>query len=203
MNEEYILDGRVVSYGELPALFPGVSLPAVIDDDSAQAIGISIVQAVTPPDAGPQQSIERDGVEEANGVWYQRWVLRDLTADEIASRTKFLRDSLMAAATGLRWERETGGITVGGSRVDTTRADQDSINRVLSRAPEAGISLVNFKASSGWVRGMPIEQLRQIAIVIARHVQACYDAEMAHHDVIEQLPADELASYDVTQGWPA
>lgn len=108
------------------------------------------------------------------------------------------KQQLRERATALRWEHETGGITIGGVRVLTGIEDQNRIATALIGAPET----LDFKAESGWVT-LTLEQLQGIAAAITAHVQACFSAERAHHEAIDALDSLEAAGgYDVEAGWP-
>lgn len=105
---------------------------------------------------------------------------------------------LRERATALRWEQETGGITVGGVRVLTGVEDQNRIATALIGAP----ATLDFKADSGWVT-LTLAELQGIAAAITAHVQACFSAERAHHEAIDGLPSlEDAAAYDVDAGWP-
>lgn len=111
------------------------------------------------------------------------------------------RKALKAAAAKRRWEVEEGGITLGGTTVATTKADQNRITSVLVNAGAAGIESVDFKAASGWVT-LTLEQLQAIANAVAQHVQQCFSAERAHCSTIDGLKGASLDTYDVNVGWP-
>lgn len=121
-------------------------------------------------------------------------------------------EKLKAIVTAFRREVETGGITLPtGVRVATGIDDQNRITSVVTNAERAGLEEVDFKAAEGWAK-VTMEQLQVIATAVARHVQACFSAERAHHEAIDGLvslyKADPnglqlaLESYDESQGWP-
>lgn len=119
-------------------------------------------------------------------------------------------DSLKAETTALRWQHETGGLTLpSGVRVATGIDDQNRITSVIANAQLAGVQSVDFKAASGWVT-VTVQELQAIAAAIAVHVQACFTAERAHHEAIDALAAQyegealqsALADYDRENGWP-
>ncbi|WP_313074432.1 DUF4376 domain-containing protein [Melaminivora sp.] len=113
------------------------------------------------------------------------------------------KDVLTARATSLRWQHETGGLTLpNGGRVATGVEDQNRITSVIANAELAGVAEVDFKAPSGWVT-LTLAEIKAIAAAIALHVQACFSAERAHHEAIAML-ADLAAcdAYDVSAGWP-
>ena len=108
------------------------------------------------------------------------------------------KQRLRERATALRWEHETGGITVGGARVLTGVEDQNRIASALIGAP----ATLDFKAESGWVT-LTLAELQYIAAAITAHVQACFTAERAHHEAIDLLGTLEAAQeYDVETNWP-
>lgn len=139
-----------------------------------------------------------------NGQWQQTYEVVRLDPAEVAQTVEAEKARLLAETTQRRWEIETGGLFLPDDlHVDTERADQDSITRVLVNAQIAGITEVPFKAANKWVM-LPIVQLQQIASTIALHVQACYAAEWQHHEAIEQLQTlAEIRAYSVEQGWPS
>lgn len=114
-----------------------------------------------------------------------------------------VKADLAAAATAERWNRETGGIVLGGVQVGTTLDDQNRLSGVLSAIQLGGLESVDFKAQSGWVQ-LTAPELQGIALAISAHVQACFTAERAHHEAIEQLQTQaEVDAYDVMAGWPS
>lgn len=142
-----------------------------------------------------------DHVMEAGGAG-PGWLLVDgvlvhptqAVSEDLAEAKRRLRER----ATALRWEHETGGITVGGVRVLTGIEDQNRIATALIGAP----ATLDFKAESGWVT-LTLADLQGIADAITTHVQACFSAERAHHEEIGRISSMEAAkAYDVDAGWP-
>lgn len=167
--------------------------------------GYAAVAATAPPEYNPttHRVEEVAPVQDGDDAWVQSWRVVKLKAAELAQLLAAEQARLAAAVTAIRWDIETGGITLPGElRIDTARSDQDAITRVLVNAQAAGITEVRFKAASGWVE-LSLDQLRQIASAVALHVQACYDAEHAHHEAIEALTTlAQAQAYDVRSGWP-
>lgn len=142
-----------------------------------------------------------DHVMEAGGAG-PGWLLVDgvlvhptqAVSEDLAEAKRRLRER----ATALRWEHETGGITVGGVLVLTGIEDQNRIATALIGAP----ATLDFKADSGWVT-LTLAELQAVAAAITTHVQACFTAERAHHEAINALPSlAAVAAYDVEAGWP-
>lgn len=113
-----------------------------------------------------------------------------------------LRSALKDAVTAKRYELECGGIVLpGGTRLDTSREDQNAVANAIALTDIAGVTSVDFKAASGWI-SITIAQLKQIGAAIGRHKQACYSAERAHHEAIDALQNEGLDAYDLEAGWP-
>lgn len=119
-------------------------------------------------------------------------------------------ESLKEEVTALRWQHETGGLTLpSGVRVPTGIEDQNRITSVITNAQLAGVEKVDFKAVNGWVT-VTVQELQAIAAAIAVHVQACFTAERVHHEAIDALATqyegdalqEAMAAYDTEQGWP-
>lgn len=129
-----------------------------------------------------------------------------VTVDAVARAAQELADakaSLKQQATALRWEREKGGITLPvGIQIATGTEDQNRITSVIANAQLAGVSTVDFKATTGWVT-LTLAEVQGIAAAIAVHVQACFSAERAHHEAIDAITTLEgLRGHDLSAGWP-
>ena len=124
-------------------------------------------------------------------------------SESVDSNLQTLKDSLTAAVTEKRWLCEISGVTLpSGVKVSTTIEDQNRITSVVSNAELAGVATVDFKSASGWVT-LSIEQVKGIAVFIARHVQDCFSAERKHHEAIAQLTSlEEVQSYNIDLHWP-
>lgn len=108
-----------------------------------------------------------------------------------------------AEATALRWAQETGGITTpDGVRILTGIEDQNRIATAIQGMRDSGITEVDFKAASGWVR-LSLDQLVGVAALIAEHVQACFTRERALYEAIDAcVSLEALNALDLNAGWP-
>jgi hypothetical protein len=102
---------------------------------------------------------------------------------------------LLAYAASRRFSIETGGITVGGVAIDTSRDSQSMISGALTYVQTSGKSSVEFKASSGWVT-LSAEQIRDIAIAVAGHVQSCFSRERMADEAISAGAITTYAEID-------
>lgn len=111
------------------------------------------------------------------------------------------RAELRKQVTAMRWQKETGGITVGGMPVNTGLDDQNRIASVLA-VMTLGMATIDFKIATGWVT-LTAAEVQAVAKAIGTHVQACFSAERAHHAAIMALGVNEVAAYDIGSAWPA
>lgn len=104
-------------------------------------------------------------------------------------------DELKALAASLRWRKETGGITVGGSPIDTSRESQAMINGAYNLAMDDPDALIRFKSPAGFVT---LDSATMIAIgrEVGRHVQACFALEADVVDAIEAGAVTTAAQVD-------
>ena len=74
--------GEVKTQGEWRAAHRNTSFPKVWGQNVLDSLELDAVLASPKPDAGPYQSVVRDGVEQdALGNWVERWVVRDMFSD--------------------------------------------------------------------------------------------------------------------------
>lgn len=113
-----------------------------------------------------------------------------------------LREHIKAQITEMRWQVETGGVTLpNGIKVKSAKDDQDRITAVLVNMQVSGMTSVDFKAASGWVT-LTYEQVGGIAQAVALHVQSCFSMERLHHEAVDALVGrDDLLAYDFLVGW--
>ena len=82
--------GKIINEYGVSAAFPLTSWPIAesIIPSMLDGTGCDIVSVVTEPVPAPYQSVSRDGVEQIDGAWRQKWIIRKFTADEIAVTVK-------------------------------------------------------------------------------------------------------------------
>lgn len=68
------------------------------------------------------------------------WTQRK-AAPTAAEQLQAAKDSLKARATSMRWERETGGIKIGGMEILTGVEDQNRITTVMANAQRSGLPM--------------------------------------------------------------
>ncbi|HEV2501593.1 MAG TPA: DUF4376 domain-containing protein [Mesorhizobium sp.] len=111
-----------------------------------------------------------------------------------------LKAQLVAYAADKRWQIETGGITVGGARLDTSRESQSMITGAYAFSQANPAASISYKAASGWVV-MDAATLAAIATAVGTHVQACFATEAAVAAAIEAGTIKTKAQVDAAN-WP-
>lgn len=91
------------SLTDLRRLYPNVSWPSELTDDEAADFDCYPVQHTTPPEAPDGQKVVRGTPERVGGVWYERWALVDLTAEEIKAQWAAIRAERNARLAACDW----------------------------------------------------------------------------------------------------
>lgn len=110
-------------------------------------------------------------------------------------------DDLKSYAAARRFVVETGGITVSGASIDTSRESQSLITGAYAYSQAHPDEAITFKAKSGWVT-LSAAQVAAIATAVAAHVQAAFAAEQAVDAAIDAGTITTLADIDAAD-WPA
>lgn len=104
--------GEVKSQGEWRAANPNISMPRVWNQNVLDALNIEAVLEAPKPDAGPYQTVVRNGVvKDAKGNWVTAWEVRDMFSDD-AEGTKAEKEAAYQAgldaeaAKAVRAERD-------------------------------------------------------------------------------------------------
>lgn len=64
---------EVISEDQLKQLNPNISFGLPLNDSSAEALGVKVIQRTDMPDTDEFYHAEPDGVEEVDGVWREKW----------------------------------------------------------------------------------------------------------------------------------
>jgi hypothetical protein len=100
-------------------------------------------------------------------------------------------DDLRTHAAARRYAVETGGLVVGDATIDTSRSSQSMIAGAVGYMQASGAASVEFKAASGWTT-LSADEILNIALAVAAHVQRCFAAERA---VDEAIAAGSVTTY--------
>lgn len=195
-----IEDGEVVNYplslSQILAANPDVSLSAQPSAADLESLGYAVVTEGERPDG----DVATEGQpEQRDGQWYQTWVVREFTAEELAEREQQQRDELAQQIATRRWQAEVAGIDIGGLRIDTGRDSQALITGATVQAMLDPSYALRWKTPDGFV-DLAAEQIIGVATAARAHVQACFNREA---ELLEALEAGTFTPEMLDQGWPA
>ncbi|WP_323781917.1 DUF4376 domain-containing protein [Leisingera sp.] len=114
------------------------------------------------------------------------------------------RVALFADLARIRWERETGGITL----PDGTGLPSDEVTarKLTSAVTSLQTGMVTapiaWKFPDGW-QDLTQVQIEGAAAAVAQHVQACFAAERSVHDQIEALVDADVPGFEVQAAFDA
>lgn len=191
---------EVVSHYELQQRNPNISLPREPMD--LEEMGYYFIHDNYFPEPEWGETIVTGEPEFVDGKWrYSKNVVQ--------TDLEVLRKEVLDAATEKRKKVMAGGVDLGdGSIIGTDDTDQARVTSVVANAQFVGLTdtdTVDFKAESGW-KTITVGEVKTIAGIIGRFVQACFTAERAHHNAILDLTTrEELAIYKdsyLLNGWP-
>jgi len=160
------------------------------DKETGNPVTINVIGAIseTLTDLSPTPCSAWDG---------SQWAV-----DTIALKALSLSNKL-AALAAYRYEKETAGITVNGAIIKTDEKSQAKLTGAWAKGQMNPAVVLRWKGENGWVI-IGKSEIDAIAVVVSDYVEACYDNECAHSEVINSLmTAAEIDVYDITTGWPA
>ena len=73
-----IATGEAKTKNQLIRENKNISLPRQWTAATLQALGVAAVTKTDPPTVGAYQVYEKDGIEEVNGEWREKWIVRDM-----------------------------------------------------------------------------------------------------------------------------
>lgn len=115
-----------------------------------------------------------------------------------------VRATLFADLAEIRWQRETGGVTLPGGI--SLPSDEGSARKLTSAVTSLQSGMiaepVSWKFPGGW-QDLTQVQIEAAAAAVAQHVQACFGAERVVSGQIEALTDAEAAGFDVLAAFDA
>ena len=108
-----------------------------------------------------------------------------------------LKTALKAYAAARRYAIETGGTTVGGIAIDTTRESQGKLTAAWAKAKsDPAFQINNWKTSQGAFVTLNNATIIVLGDAVLAHVQACFDAEAAAFAGIDDDTITSTAQVD-------
>ncbi|WP_316172154.1 MULTISPECIES: DUF4376 domain-containing protein [unclassified Bradyrhizobium] len=105
--------------------------------------------------------------------------------------TSYTKAQLKAYSAATRYRKETGGMTINGVALDTSRESQGMINGAYNMAVKDATFTTQWKCADGAFTALNAAQIEATAVAIAQHVQACFAAEA---DVASQIDSGAIIS---------
>ena len=188
-----------ISIREFKSRFPTTAFPKQINYTE---YGYAVVFP-TPKPACTYKEIARELPPEMTvlDTWEQRWEVVDFTLDmdedELEAFYAGLRAKKKIELATLRFEKETGGVTLpNGAEIDTERDSQAMITGAYTASIMNPDIVINWKGVNGWVQ-IGAAEITAIAQAVTAHVQACFTRESELSALIDIDP-----DTDITTGWP-
>lgn len=95
----------------------------------------------------------------------------------------FNQSTLTSRLAALRYDREVGGIEIGGLRVLTDTTSQAKLTSAVVTLTNNLVPDVDWKAAQGWTR-VTMETIRPVAKAVAAHSRACFRGEREVQEAI-------------------
>lgn len=149
-----------------------------------------------PVDCGPLQILPSEEIRTPapnKHAYQQRFTAWAVVGDKLQRETEWhllpddqIRLNLIEAIAAIRWEKETGGITLtNGISVKTDRESQGTIFNGYSSLKNGLVASSMWKFAGEWVE-VTLPDIEPIAQAVSRHVRACFSAEKAVSDLIDK-----------------
>ncbi len=133
----------------------------------------------------------------------------DVTEDEVYSDTipaptfdQIVSDKLLALAD-YRYQRETAGITLNGTKIDTDDRCKILLNSAYTSLKNGFCTAKQWKTEQGWIN-VTLTEIEPIVKAVDAYIQDCFNNEESHQTAIKALTTiDAVNAYDFTTCWPS
>jgi len=133
-----------------------------------------------------------------DGEWVRPVVAVDMRAPH---NLAMLKQRLIQEIARVRYEKETGGISVNGVQVLTDRESQFTVSAAYARATSDPTATVRWKAVNGFVT-LDAAAIIQTGAAVFNHVQTCFSREGELREQIEAAGTlNALLRIDIQAGW--
>jgi len=96
--------------------------------------------------------------------------------------------ALVAYAASARFAKETGGITISGSPVQTDRSSQAQLTGAYAYVQVVPAAVIQWKQADGSFVSLNATAIAAVATAVAAHVQACFAEEATLVAAINAVP---------------
>lgn len=185
-----VKDNEIIRYNiERPKAYKNISFGSNATDNDFRQVGLYPIVDSLPEYNSATQKID--------GVTYSFDGNQVNKVYQIADiDISYLLQAKLDQLAALRYEKETAGIEVNGSRIRTDRETQSILDSAQRKAESNPDLVVDWKGENGWVE-LTSPQIIAIGSAVFDHVQACFKRE---RELSELLDID--IETDITTGWP-
>ena len=172
---------------------PDIELSDSPTDDELAALNVFALHAGDPPQAGITRIVHAVPPELTDGKWQEAYRVEERPIEEA-------RASLLAELASVRYQRETGGITIKGMGFKTDRETQAILTGAFVMASANPAFSILWKSGPGVHVPIDAQTIMAAGSAATAHVQACFahEAELAG----DILAATDLDAIDINAGWP-
>jgi hypothetical protein len=208
MTYAEVVDGAIVRIGPAPRWLIGDTQEEarpLTDEEFAERGWFRVLDA---PEHDPetQKLVELPLAEWVigEGVVGPQFAIETLTAGEVANRFTQAKTAKRADLANIRWQHETGGISVDGLAVPTDRETQTIVDRLVKAYDDGDLTdPISFKRGEGDWLTIDADTARIIKRLGAQHVQACFAREcVLDGEIAAAQDRAALDAIDLTSDWP-
>lgn len=192
-----------LTYGDVIALNPEVSLPPIPSDEDLDAVGVAKVSYTSrPPYDLTRQYLSEDVPALVNGVFQQVWRVNTLPNVEAAQKLRAAKDAKIREIKTERDRRKFNGVKISGKWIHTDTYSRTQwmaliMDQMLLDTP---VPPIPWTTMDGTVVTTTIE-LAKAVFTATKTLDVMAFARSAAH--IAQVEAStDPATYDFSGGWP-
>lgn len=154
---------------------------------------IALILHKLVPSAKYRGSLTDNTEESYNNIIWEDERPKPSWQDLLDRDTHISKDELLNHLAEYRWKAEVGGINVGGLNIPTDDRSKYMLSGAYNKAIyENDLTLEKtVKIGQGQFIVLSNEQIIQISLAVAQHVQDCFDIEM---NVTEKINNDEITT---------
>lgn len=196
-----------LSAAQIVARFPNTSFPVPFGAATFEAQGFVWYHPTPTPATTRLEAVREIAPGMVGDVLQQRWQVVDITADmteaQVADLIETLRAEKRAEITATRYVKEVGGVSVGGSVINTDRESQSLIIGAYTAAKNGIADSFDFKAATGWVT-LPAATMIVIGEAVFAHIQGCFTREKELHAQVDgAVTLMDVLNINHLSGWPS
>lgn len=181
---------QIESIHTLRQQFPNTSFPSQPDSETLSMFERVLIQPTEPPEG---DVVTQGQPEEIEGVWYQTWISRDFTPEELDEQLDQRKQGRLSELDALRDAAFAAGMPYqfsdGDDVVQTRQQDQINLMGLAAKAQrqlvEGDDTLLPFRALSNQTRMLTPAETDAMALAALAHIEGIYGRTWLAKDAIE------------------